>query len=103
MRLFLASLLIFNAACSVTPPNAEVCVRLKNGAACTYTLEGPDRNLTEEDFMTEQVGIIFMTPEEWVKIRNFIEEVCARRNMCNDNWERVEGFVTFHQGDKLEK
>lgn len=77
------------ASCSHTPPNIEACIRLHRGAACTHTIKGSgrDRLLTEQQWQAIRLGRISMTPEAWARVRIFIENVCARKGACNDDWQ----------------
>jgi len=89
-----ALVLFANAiGCAHTPPNVEACIRLFRGAACTWTIEGEDRNPTEREWGDMQLARISMTPAHWIEIRKFIEKVCAREKACDKGWEmKIDRF-----------
>ena len=66
-------------------PNVEVCVRLIDGAACTYTLQGKDRDMNESEYKNQEIGEIFMRPESYGEIKKFILKQCKKSNKCNLN------------------
>ena len=75
----LAASLSVTVLCScATPPNVEGCVRLNRGAACAYTLVGPDRDFSEAQWQKKRIGRISFAPEDYAKIRAYIEEQCEK-------------------------
>ena len=75
---------LFNAGCvtSQKVPNEEGCVRLSVGAACAYTIEGEERDLSEAEWLSEELGRISFTPESFTEFRRFIEKSCAMHKDC---------------------
>lgn len=74
--------LILNSCGTPPPPNVEACARLLLGAQCAFTIDGPTRKITEADWLDMRLGRISFAPEDYSKIRRFIEIVCARYKDC---------------------
>ena len=81
--LSLLSLTLFLSSCAVSPPNVPVLIRLNDGAHEAYTIDGPERRLTEEEFKEIEVGLICMEPKAWGEVKTFIDKVCQRDGNCN--------------------
>jgi len=71
------------SSCANIPPNEEGCVRLNYGAACVYTIQGPERRLSEEEWLTQNVGRISFTPGAYGRIRAYLEAQCAKKKKCS--------------------
>ena len=84
------AILMIVCSCQHTVPNLELCVKLQNGAQCAYTIEGPERRLTEEEYQDVQLGKISMTAEAWGAVRQFIESACQTEQQCKDSKERID-------------
>lgn len=52
------------------------------GAACAFTASGPDRDITEADWLNMRLSRISFAPKDWTKIRQFIEQMCAIHKGC---------------------
>jgi hypothetical protein len=78
------------SAC-VSVPNVEICIRLDEGfgGACGYTLDGPDRDMTEEQYREQEIGQIYMSASSYSEIKKFILKSCRKSNECN--LEHTEG------------
>lgn len=61
---------------------------LNGNGACAYTIEGPDRDKDEPGWA---IGRVSFSPDDYIKIRKFIELVCTRQNACDNKWEKPEG------------
>ena len=72
------------------PPNVEACARLQMGAACAYTIKGPDRDISEADWLEMRLGRISFAPVDYAEVRKFIEQVCAINKDC-----KVETLTPF--------
>lgn len=70
-------------SCATRPPNVEACIRLNRGAACTYTLNGYDRDMSEAEYLDQEIGQIFMRSVDWGEVRTFIEKVCQKERTCD--------------------
>lgn len=78
-------MVLFSSACqTVKIPNEEGCVRLYpgDGAACAYTVEGEERDLSESEWLEIELGRISFTPEGFSEFRKFIEISCAIHQDC---------------------
>ena len=73
------------------PPNEEGCIRLSagSGAACAYTIEGEERDISEADWLIMELGRISFTPESFTEFRRFIEKSCAMHKDCTYDKLRV--------------
>ena len=63
-------------------------MKLQDGAACGYTLQGEDRFISEEEFEADKIGIFFMSPEAWSEIRRNIERQCLKNKNCKESQQR---------------
>ena len=88
------SILIFVSCGSIEVPNEQVCVRLNAGAACAYTLFGPDKDVSEAKWLTKNVGRFSFSPSGFTEMRRFIEIACAKnRNCTKEQEEKMSQFV----------
>lgn len=94
VSLFVTALLV--SCVTPPPPNVEACGRLQLGAACAYTIKGPDRRISEADWLDIRLGRISFTPAGYAEIRKFIEQTCAIHRDC-----KVEDIELFFK--RIEK
>jgi len=76
------------SGCALQPPNIEVCTLLSNGAACTYTVSGSDRNMSEVEFQSKRLGYFIVSAEHWGEIKKFVKEAC-QKSKCQKGLERI--------------
>lgn len=69
-------------SCALQPPNVEVCGRLRSGAICAWTLDGPERRLTESEWKELELGRFSMSPEHYGEIKKFILKACLKYKSC---------------------
>lgn len=81
-RVLLILLSLVSISCAVNVPNVEVCGRLRVGAVCSYTLDGPNSRMSEEQWIDVRLGRISMTPEAYGEIKKFILIVCEKYDKC---------------------
>lgn len=82
VSLFVSVLLVSGCVGKQKVPNEEACVRLSEGAACTFTIEGEERDINEAEWLSIELGRISFTPESFTEFRRFIEISCAMHKDC---------------------
>ena len=82
--------------CATAPPNVEVCGKLQSGAFCTFTIDGPDRRMSDEEWA--RTGRISMSAEAFGEIKKFILTICERTGRCTSDEE--DTIATF--GDEYD-
>lgn len=74
--------LVLTSCASLSVPNEEACIRLQRGAACTYTLDGPERDFTEKQWEHVRIGRVSFDYKSYGEIRKFIEQACEKDKDC---------------------
>lgn len=52
------------------------------GAQCTYMIDGPERRLSEAEWLEIELGRISFSSDDWGDMRRFVEEVCVKYKGC---------------------
>lgn len=89
----LSSLILIS--CGENPPNIEACGRKIFGAACSWTIDGPRRTLTEEQALElfNKRGTIFMSADSFGEIKTFIDAICSdKKSKCKKNKELIQNI-----------
>lgn len=88
--LLLISTILFLSGCrkclkSVFIPNTELCIEAVQGHAfCASTLSKNKRTIPKEEWEKIKVGRPSISPEDFAKLRIFIEEVCVEINCSKE-------------------
>ena len=82
-------MLLILSGCALTPPNEEVCVKQIEGAFCLYMQEGPERNMSEEEW--NEIGRLSMSAKAYGEIKKFILEACEKYD-CKSIKEKLRQF-----------
>lgn len=81
---------------SSTIPNAEVCAdKGPLGAACAYTRDGVDENMSFLKWQNVRVGWFCMDANDFGKYQAFIEDTCARSQSCIDEVTKFVDNLRF--------
>jgi len=83
---------LFSFGCSTIPvPNEEGCIRLSpgSGASCAFTVEGEERDISEAEWLSIELGRISFTPESFTEFRRFIETSCAMHKDCTYDKQKI--------------
>lgn len=72
------------SSCALTPPDVQVCVRLPfgEGARCNNTLRDSPYDMNEAEYMKQEIGMVFMSPESYGEIKKFVIKACEKNDKC---------------------
>lgn len=81
------------AGCNNVVPNVEVCADIgRDGAVCSHTLNGPERDISRRQWDRERFGQFCMMPESFAKYQKFIERACQNNKCVREAYEELMKF-----------
>ncbi len=84
------------SSCVTTVPNVHGCIQLIEGADCTFINTGTRTRLSEEEYAQIYLGRISFSPEDWGRLRVFIDSICARKGRCKNDMEEKLDELSRH-------
>lgn len=69
------------SGCNISVPNVEVCGKIPgDGAACAWTIDGRERDLTEDEVIEweHSQGYFMIGVESWGAVKAFILKACEK-------------------------
>ena len=85
------------SACQLSPPNVEVCVGLREGAFCQYTLEDKERFISDIEWDAMQLGRFSMDADAFGEYQKFVETACEHKK-CTKREKDLQKKLIKHMG-----
>lgn len=73
------------SSCGVNIPNIKVCADEGSlGAHCSWSLSGPDEDVTLAAWQVERFGMLCMEGKDYASIKAVIEKLCHQTKDCTE-------------------